>query len=233
MAISERTRRVLWGNSGGRCAKCRQPLIQPATEHDREALVGEECHVVSAAAGGPRHGPPPPGGYHALENLLLLCSVCHQVVDAQPASFPAADLRKLRGLHELWVAQRTGASDRHAFSWSLTPIPAQFKLSLITSGRQLVDLICDADNLETGNDEPRSNEDAELIAALFDRLGDVDVELGPGEPVRLAREFHRLLRADLAEAGIALYGAVADRRVVVHGAATPWRTSVVRARYAA
>lgn len=63
------------------------PLIEPATDYDREAIVGQECHVVSPAASGPRRAAAPPGGYDCLDNLLLLCGVCHRIVDTQPASF--------------------------------------------------------------------------------------------------------------------------------------------------
>src|SRR4051794_25601487 len=109
MPISVHTRRALWGRSGGVCARCEASLIEPASPHDREALVGQECHIVSAAPTGPRHGPPPPGGYDALENLLLLCSNCHDLVDAQPHTFPAETLRELKARHERRVQERMRA----------------------------------------------------------------------------------------------------------------------------
>lgn len=191
--------------------------------------------MVSAAASGPRYGPPPPGGYDGLDNLFLLCSVCHRIVDTQPASFPPEALHAMKADHEGWVAQQIETGDLPVFSYSLTPAPAELHLSLIASGRQLVSLVSNADDLVTDHDSPRSVEDAELIASVFDRLGDSDVDLeagGPGASVRLGQDYQRLITEELLPAGIVLYGAVADRQIVVGGVGTPWRSCVVTARYA-
>ena len=57
MAISDKTRKVLWGRSANRCAICRQELVVDATAYDNESVVGEECHIVSAQINGPRYDP--------------------------------------------------------------------------------------------------------------------------------------------------------------------------------
>jgi tetratricopeptide (TPR) repeat protein len=106
MSISDHTRRILWGRSGGICARCGRRLIVDANDRDREALVGQECHIISAKPKGPRHGAPPPGGYDGIANLLLLCSVCHDVVDRQPWSFSAEALREIKSGREAQIAQR-------------------------------------------------------------------------------------------------------------------------------
>jgi len=54
VAISERTRKLLWGQAASRCAVCRCELVMAATAVDREAIIGEECHIASAAPAGPR-----------------------------------------------------------------------------------------------------------------------------------------------------------------------------------
>ena len=48
MAINDKTRKVLWGRSGNRCAICRRELVLDATTVDDVSVVGEECHIVSA-----------------------------------------------------------------------------------------------------------------------------------------------------------------------------------------
>src|SRR5205085_1467643 len=47
VAISDKTRKLLWGRSGNRCAICRRTLSVDGTVVDAEAVVGEECHIVS------------------------------------------------------------------------------------------------------------------------------------------------------------------------------------------
>lgn len=106
MAISTHTRRVLWGRSGGLCARCQCSLIEDPSNGDREALVGQECHIVSTAPRGPRYGNPPAGGYDSIGNLLLLCGNCHTKVDAQPTSYTPERLRNLKTQHEKRMNQQ-------------------------------------------------------------------------------------------------------------------------------
>ncbi len=52
MAITDRTRKILWARSGNCCAVCRKDLIIDASDDDDESVVGEECHIHEI--------PPPP-----------------------------------------------------------------------------------------------------------------------------------------------------------------------------
>ena len=82
MTISDKTRKILWGKSGNQCAKCRIKLVVNATEADDQSLVGEECHIVSSKAGGPRFDPTfPTSRLDEYENLILLCRVDHKTID--------------------------------------------------------------------------------------------------------------------------------------------------------
>jgi 5-methylcytosine-specific restriction endonuclease McrA len=152
VGISDHTRRALWGRSGGVCARCKDTLIHEASPVDREALVGEEAHIVSGAAAGPRHGPEPNGGYDGLENLILLCRVCHAIVDGQPATYPIYALRALRDGHVRWVKTRTG-SEQLLPRLRFSPIPADLELTLVTSGQQLVDLLSGAEDVSFRHDQ--------------------------------------------------------------------------------
>ena len=77
---------------------------QPSAADD-ESIVGEECHIVSGKADGPRHDP-------ALarellddtENLILLCRIHHKMVDDQSVAYSVEALQKLKADHEKWVA---------------------------------------------------------------------------------------------------------------------------------
>lgn len=111
MSITDKTRKVLWGRSGNLCAFCKSRLVLDASAQDAESVVGEECHIISGALGGPRHDPSfPPAAVDGLENLILLCRVHHKLVDDQPETFTAAMLRGLRTNHEAWVQERLTAT---------------------------------------------------------------------------------------------------------------------------
>src|ERR1700722_19926070 len=57
MPISDKTRKILWGSSGNRCARCRIVMVIDPTSWDTELVVGEECHIISEKPNGPRYDP--------------------------------------------------------------------------------------------------------------------------------------------------------------------------------
>jgi hypothetical protein len=233
VAISAHTRKILWAQAAGRCAKCRRHLVESATDHDDEAIVGEECHVISAAPGGPRHAQAPAGGYDHADNLLLLCRVCHRVVDAQPAAHPSDALRTLKAAHARWVADRL--RDGRLPRMTFTPLPDKVELDLIASGRQLLELVDGPHDSRFDHDEPRDDDEAELIARTMDTLNDWGMivgDLGPGERLRVARELQSLLVDELLPARLVIYGTVITRKLICDGEASPWRSAIVVIRHA-
>jgi hypothetical protein len=74
MAISERTRKIVWVEAGGRCAICRRQVLTLATETDDPSIFGEEAHIVARSPGGPRAGGLVEEKVDSHENLILLCS---------------------------------------------------------------------------------------------------------------------------------------------------------------
>jgi hypothetical protein len=54
VAISDRTRKILWARAGGRCSICRTIVVTEETEADAPSVFGEEAHIISAAPNGPR-----------------------------------------------------------------------------------------------------------------------------------------------------------------------------------
>lgn len=103
MAISDRTRKLLWGCSGNRCAICRCPLAVQPTSADPAAVIGEECHIIAQSAGGPRAGEIQAEALDDVENLVLLCRNDHRRVDEQPSYFTTERLRAIKIAHETWV----------------------------------------------------------------------------------------------------------------------------------
>jgi tetratricopeptide (TPR) repeat protein len=111
VAISELTRKILWIESGGRCALCRRQLLTPGTATDAPSVFGEEAHIVGKAPNGPRSGGLPDAHVDDHSNLIILCSEHHKQVDDQRREYTDARLREIKDHHRRWIAQ-LGESDR-------------------------------------------------------------------------------------------------------------------------
>jgi hypothetical protein len=103
MAVSEKTRKILWSRSGNRCAYCQLTLIEPAKGSDDQSVVGDECHIISKKGEGPRFDPLFHGDHDDCDNLVLLCKRDHKMVDDQVTTFTAERLKSLKALHEAKV----------------------------------------------------------------------------------------------------------------------------------
>lgn len=107
MAITDKTRKILWGRSGNRCAICKHELVVDATVIDGESVVGDECHIISSRSDGPRYDSSyPQEKLDIYENLILLCRVHHKMVDDQNESYTVDMLRRIKIDHEAWVSQK-------------------------------------------------------------------------------------------------------------------------------
>lgn len=74
---------ALWGRAAGRCEfeGCNQPLWKNNHTQDRR-VVGEKAHIRAFSARGPRGRLPGRGtDVNSLENLMLLCPICHLTID--------------------------------------------------------------------------------------------------------------------------------------------------------
>ncbi|WP_369862373.1 HNH endonuclease signature motif containing protein [Amycolatopsis sp. BJA-103] len=93
--VSELTKRLLFG-SANHCAfpECSAPLV---LVHGRILSINAEvAHIRSPEPGGPRHVAEY-SGMHAFENLLLLCSSHHHLIDQHPEEFPVSVLEQWKG----------------------------------------------------------------------------------------------------------------------------------------
>lgn len=103
MPISDKSRKLLWARAGSRCALCQHALVMPGSGGDQSSIVGDECHIVSKAAGGPRHDPFLPGDPDDYGSLLLLCRTDHKLVDDQTGTYTVEKLKQLKAQHEASV----------------------------------------------------------------------------------------------------------------------------------
>ena len=111
MSITVRTRKLLWGLSGNRCAICKGELVLAGTQAEDRVIVGEECHIVSGRPNGPRADPSLPAqALDRYDNLMLLCPIHHGIVDSEPEVYTATKLKRIKTEHEKWVAEVCGTS---------------------------------------------------------------------------------------------------------------------------
>ena len=100
---SLKTIKRLFAVSGNRCAfpGCKIPLIDNASSK----VTGKICHIKAESPGGPRYDPSQSGqDRHGFENLLLMCPIHHDVIDADPESYTVSRLKEIKAKHEALYA---------------------------------------------------------------------------------------------------------------------------------
>src|SRR6266851_4137462 len=101
-AIKPTTRVFLCVRAGGRCEfdGCNNYLL----EHHvtlTEGVFGEMAHVVAFRPDGPRgRTRPRPQDINDIRNLMLLCPVCHKLIDDHPQDYTRATLEAYKANHE-------------------------------------------------------------------------------------------------------------------------------------
>jgi len=107
MGINLKTRKMLWGRSGNRCAipTCRKPLVENESETDDPSIVGDEAHIVAKEEMGPRgKSDLTPEKRDKYDNLILLCKEHHKIVDDQPNKYTVQYLNEIKKNHVEWVS---------------------------------------------------------------------------------------------------------------------------------
>lgn len=100
-APRDTTIRRVFAVSMNRCAfpGCSTPVIDP----DSMTILGEICHIHAQSEKGPRFDPNQGDEErHGFDNLILMCSVHHKIIDAREnlVTYTADHLRDLKRRHE-------------------------------------------------------------------------------------------------------------------------------------
>lgn len=210
MAITDKTRKMLWGRSGNRCAICKHELVVNATSSDDESVVGDDCHIISSRPSGPRYDPScPRERLNAYENLILLCRTHHKMIDDQCESYTVDILRQMKVNHEVWVSRQLSASPRpkpvkiHRVKQN---IPAY--LVRLTTGKEVFNLALNAYVMWTNHDELNSQEEVDLVGDFLQNVRDlIDIgsDLEPADQVKASFDLTRSLE-ELERAGFFVFG---------------------------
>lgn len=98
--------KILYSRAAGRCSlsNCRIDIILPKTSKDKAKQIGKIAHIVAHGGKGPRADSNyPKDKLDTYENWILLCSNCHDKVDAQEKTYTVEFLRQQKIAHEEWV----------------------------------------------------------------------------------------------------------------------------------
>lgn len=97
---------MLWDRSGNICAfpGCKKVLVTDESETDDPSLIGEEAHIVAKKPNEPRgNSTLTKAQRDKYDNLILLCSNHHKIIDDQPAKYTIELLKQYKLDHEEWV----------------------------------------------------------------------------------------------------------------------------------
>ena len=203
MAISDKTRKVLWAKSGNRCSICKTELFSQKEEPDK-LNIGEECHIISSKVKGPRHK----NGlenYDSYENLILLCRNHHKEIDELVDTFTEELLSYIKTNHENWVSETLNKSLEKEKKQK-----PKF-LKRITSGKELLNIVSDSYGYETDYDEVDNEEEAEYIGQVIQSLidyGDISGMVEPYDKVKMSIQLK-----ELEEKGYYIFGERAVRKM--------------------
>lgn len=210
MSISDKTRKILWGRSGNRCAICKNELVIDSTEQDDDSVIADECHIISSKPNGPRHDPSYPiDKLDSYDNMILLCRTHHKMVDDQAATYTTNILRQMKSNHELWVSQQLTENQK------IPPVRIRRVkqniptfLFRLTTGKEVLDLVTNAMGYSFDHEELKSQEEVDLVGGFLQVVqdwGELSNDLETGERVQTAFSLTELLR-ELERSGFFVFG---------------------------
>lgn len=236
VAISGKTRKLLWGRSYNACAICKKSLTRDAdSPHLPGIVLGEEAHIVAKRPDGPR-GDGDRSDVDGFNNLLLLCADDHKRVDEQPDVFTVDTLLQTKAAHLAWAAAKM--AEDHA-SKPNDPVitmkaPGEDSIPLdpVLTGKQAWDLVANASayymrTVEGEVDDETAQSADDFLTTMRD-WGDIaeNVQERGFGAVREAQKSIQEMLLDLWAKDVIVYG----RRVVrtLKGgtmAPSPWPTT--------
>jgi hypothetical protein len=223
MTISDKTRKLLWGRSGNRCAYCRRELVMLGTTDD-DSVIGDECHIIAKHENGPRNNPSlSEKEIDSYENLILLCKIHHKMVDDQPIEYSINVLRKMKLRHEEWVRNTLQSASKAAS-------PPKKIAAQITKGKEVLAIVSGAHFFDFDYDEPKNPEEKDLIGYFLQTLqdwGDIGDELEQSARVDVGFELTKDID-EINNAGFLVFGVREIRKLKVGDTINNWSVAVIR-----
>ena len=180
-------------------------MVPRVGDPGQDAVLGEECHIVSRQTGGPRGADVlDPPDFDAYRNLILLCATDHSLVDQLPELFRSKDLQEMKATHEKWVQDR------------LDPEPANLAIHRalpqllveVPDGQTLIWVVAGAEESSLDHDDLESREEVQLVGQFLQMVhdyGEIWDDMEPGGRVEATFELSQAL-AGLNVAGWRVFG---------------------------
>ena len=106
MKVRIPVQRVLFARSGGRCAKCRTAVTQDDATSVTPIAIGIVAHIAGKKPESARYDKKMTiDERRSYNNLIILCSNCHTLVDKQVKFYSVKKLHKMKEDHEKWVTR--------------------------------------------------------------------------------------------------------------------------------
>lgn len=218
MPISDRTRKILWGKSGNKCAMCRHTLVFENTKNDRESVVGEECHIISGASQGPRNDSDfSREMIDDVSNLILLCRVHHKQIDDQVETYTSELLKSIKYNHERWVEDKLKDQPeipRVQIKRVKEEVPD--KLLLVKSGKELFNLATGTFALYHDYSDDLTDEELDLVSCFIQNVKDwaeLSQEMEPSQRINASRDIDREMKI-LRQFNIFAFAAVEKQKII-------------------
>ena len=110
-AIRESVKLRLWGMAAGRCEICNK-LLYLDSHYGDDANFAENAHIHAVGKTGPRHDSEmTQDEINCVENLMLLCSEHHHLIDTKPENYSSSFLIEQKLAHEERVRRLTEIQD--------------------------------------------------------------------------------------------------------------------------
>jgi len=205
MSITNKTRKILWAKSGGKCAICRIDLAHSDSDEESNHVFGEECHIISSKPTGPRFVANI--NYDSSDNLILLCPNHHSLIDKKIEKYPVDELRKIKIAHEKWVSENLSKKKDQENDIS--------HLQRLTTGREIVDIIMNNHVYEFNYDEVKTKEESDYVGCFFQELkdyGECSDLMEISERVEFGFKLNKSLE-ELDEKGFWVFGARRKKRM--------------------
>lgn len=113
MAVSPKTRLLIWSRSGYQCAMCNRELFVDEVDTDDPSLVGDIAHIVGEKEKAARgHSLLTAEQRDLFSNLVLLCKEHHKIVDDHEAKYTVDVLKEIKTKHEKAVREALSGPDK-------------------------------------------------------------------------------------------------------------------------
>ena len=212
MAISDKTRKILWARSGNKCCLCNTDLVTSPKEPFATTVIGEECHIVSEATNGPRNSVILDFQYDVEDNLVLLCANCHKKIDSNVAYYTVEKIKEIKENHTEEVRAKLEQKEPENTFNKINGITV---LPKIRTGKELLNLLDDCLASETDYEDTNDPDEINFIAATMENLTDYIDLLGMGYEIgnKISRipELNKILE-DIKQMNFGLFGEKKKRK---------------------